>query len=205
MKNENRKQHEQVINEAKAYFEFCGLTASFEGLFAKDMVKNLIHEKNAEFEKDVNDMVQEITELKMPEPIMERVKSVAEAATGKEEEYLNDVKISLMLSLKNLFDALETVLVVDDNVAAAFKLAFESNDPESKIMKILKEICEGINGKKMEKVAMLMCVPEGIPDDLMGLLMLLGGGMPMMNLSEMMDMFGADDDDEEDDENIDED
>ena len=200
MKNENRKQQEQVINEAKAYFEACGLTASLDGLFTKDMVKNLIHEKYAGYEKDVTEMVQEITELEMPEPIIERVKSVAEAVTGKEEGYLDDVKISLLLSIKNLFEAIEVILDVDDNVTAAFKKALESDEPESKIMNVLREICDGVIGKMMEKTVMHMCVPEGMPDELMGLMMMLGGGMPMMNLSEMMDMFGPDDDDEDEEE-----
>ena len=113
-----------------------------------------------------------------------------------------DGKKSIAFSI--LYDALDLIAPKaekeEKTVVEYFKKALENDDPESKIMNVLREICDGVIGKMMEKTVMHMCVPEGMPDELMGLMMMLGGGMPMMNLSEMMDMFGPDDDDEEDDE-----
>lgn len=200
MKNETRKQQEQVINEAKAYFDACGLSASFDSLFTKEPVKALIHEKYAAYEAEVQEMVEEISELNMPEPINERVKNIADDVTGKEERYQDDVKISLILSVKNLFEAIETIVVIDDSITGAFKKALESDDENSKIMVILKEICEGVVGNMMNNTLKRMCVPEGMPEDIMDILMMIGGGMPMMNLNELEKMFGGAEDDEDEDE-----
>ena len=49
----------------------------------------------------------------------------------------------------------------------------------------------------IEKVVKLICVPRGLPEDIMDILMMIGGGMPMMNLEEMESMFGGHDDDDD--------
>lgn len=198
MKNNERNQQEQMINEAKAYFDACGMSESFEKLFAKETVKTLIHEKYSAYEAEVQVMSQEVSELEMPDPIIERVKQVAEAATGKEESYFEDVKISVLLSLHNLFQAIELVVTVDDSIKGAFKKAFESDEENSKIMGILTEISDGVIGKMMDKLIKKMCVPAGMPESIVDIMMMIGGGMPMMNLSEMESMFGGGDDSDDD-------
>lgn len=203
MKNNKRNQQEQMINEAKAYFDACGMSETLEAFFTKPSVKELVHTKYAEFENDVNGIANDIDQGDLPEPIIQRVRAMVEAITGEEASYLENVKCSMLCSLHNLFQVMETFVTIDEVVTEPFKEAFGCDDNE-KVMKILGEIADGVIGKMMDKCIKMLCIPAGLPEELIDIMMLISGGMPMMNLSEMEKMFGDheedDDDDEEDEE-----
>ena len=102
-----------------------------------------------------------------------------------------------MCSMYNLLQGLEAFINVDDAIIAPFKVAFENAVDGTKFMESFNEICDGVIGKMIEKTVKLICVPRGLPEDIMDILMMIGGGMPMMNLEEMESMFGHGDDDDE--------
>ena len=64
-------------------------------------------------------------------------------------------------------------------------------------MKAFEEICDGVIEKMLEKTAKMICLPHGLPVDIADILMMIGGGMPMMNMEEMENMFGHHDEDSE--------
>ena len=97
----------------------------------------------------------------------------------------------------NLLEGLEAFIKVDDAVITPFKAAFENDGEGTKLMESFNEICDGVISKMIEKVVKLICVPRGLPEDIMDILMMIGGGMPMMNLEEMESMFGGHDDDDD--------
>lgn len=201
MENKERKQQEQLVNEAKAYFDARGLSTSLDVFFAREDIKLLIHEKYAAFVENVNEIVSEAEAAELPEVILERTRSVAEAITEEDGEgkYADDVKLSVMCSMYNLLQGLEAFINVDDAIIAPFKVAFENAGDGTKFMESFNEICDGVISKMIEKTVKLICVPRGLPEDIMDILMMIGGGMPMMNLEEMESMFGRGGDDDKSD------
>lgn len=200
MENKERKQQEQLVNEAKAYFDARGLSTSLDAFFVREDIKLLIHEKYAAFVENVKEITSEAEAAELPEVILERTRDVAEAITGEEDgesKYTDDVKLSVMCSMYNLLQGLEAFIKVDDAVITPFKAAFENGGEGTKLMESFNEICDGVISKMIEKVVKLICVPRGLPEDIMDILMMIGGGMPMMNLEEMESMFGGHDDDDD--------
>ena len=201
MQNKERNQQEQLVEKAKAYFDAHGLSTSLEAFFAKEEVKLLIHEKYASFEDSVNEIVTETDDSELPEFIIERARSAAETIKGNEDKYADNVKLSVLCSMYNLFEGIESFVTVDDTIAASFKVMFTGND-NAKFMETFNQICDGVISKMTEKLVKLICVPQGLPDEIIDILMMIGGGMPMMNLEEMESMFGShdgeDDDNDED-------
>lgn len=199
MENKERKQQEQLVNEAKAYFDARGLSTSLDAFFVREDIKLLIHEKYAAFVENINEIVSEAETAELPEVILERTRSVAEAITEEDGEgkYADDVKLSVMCSMYNLLQGLEAFINVDDAIIAPFKAAFENAGDGTKFMESFNEICDGVISKMIEKTVKLICVPRGLPEDIMDILMMIGGGMPMMNLEEMETMFGRGGDDDE--------
>ena len=159
------------------------------------------NEKYAAFVENVNEIVSEAEAAELPEVILERTRSVAEAITEEDGEgkYADDVKLSVMCSMYNLLQGLEAFINVDDAIIAPFKAAFENAGDGTKFMESFNEICDGVISKMIEKTVKLICVPRGLPEDIMDILMMIGGGMPMMNLEEMESMFGHGGDDDESD------
>lgn len=198
MKNKERNQQEQLVNEAKAYFDANGLSASLDIFFASEPVKALIHEKYAGFEATVDEIVTEAIDAELPEVIIDRARSVAEVVKGNEEKYADDVRLSVLCTLYNLFKGIEAFVKLDEKIITLYENALTKEEDNAALMKSFEEICDGVIGKMTDKMVKMICVPHGLPDDIVNILMMIGGGMPMMNLEEMEKMFGSHDDDDED-------
>lgn len=196
MKNKERKEQEQLVEKAKAYFDANGLTTIMEEFFQREDIKTTIHSKYASFEESVSEIVADAEESDLPEVIIERAHAVAEAVKGEEARYADDVKLSVMCSMYGLFVGMEKFITVDEQVLAPFKAAFTSDD-NAKFMEAFNEICDGVIGKMTEKTVKMICLPHGIMGEIADILMMIGGGMPMMNLEEMEKMFGGQDEDSE--------
>lgn len=201
MQNKERKQQEQLINEAKAYFDANGLSASMDAFFAREDIKLLMHEKYAAFIENVDEIVSEAKTADLPEVIIDRAQSVAEAVKDEDGEgkYADDVKLSVLCTLHNLFKGIEAFVKVDERIVSLYADAFTKEGDGEAFMKSFEEICDGVIGKMIEKTVKMICVPRGLPEDIMDILMMIGGGMPMMNLEEMESMFGHGGDDDESD------
>lgn len=199
MKNKKRDQQEQLIEKAKAYFDAHGLTASLDAFFAKEEVKVLIHEKYASFVESMEEILKEAVEAELPEPIINRIRGVVEEVKKDDGEgkYADDVKLSVLGSMYNLFEGIETFVTVDENILASFKAAFTGDD-NAKFMETLNTICDGVVNEMMKNMVRMICVPRGLRDDIIDILMMIGGGMPIMNLEEMESMFGRRSDDNDD-------
>lgn len=199
MKNKERNQQEQLIEKAKAYFDAHGLATSLDAFFAKEEVKVLIHEKYASFVESIEEILTDAVEAELPEPITDRIRCAVEAVKKEDGEgkYADDVKLSVLGSMYNLFEGIETFVTVDESILAPFKAAFTGDD-NAKLMETLNIICDGVVNEMMKNMVRMICVPRGLSEDIIDILMMIGGGMPMMNLEEMENMFGRHDDDDED-------
>lgn len=195
MENKERNEQELLVEKAKAYFDANGLTTIMEEFFQREDVKTTIHSKYASFEESVSEIAADAEKSDFPEVIIERAKAVTEAVKGEEARYADDVKLSVMCSMYSLFVGMENFITVDEQVLAPFKAAFTSND-NAKFMEAFNEICDGVIGKMIEKTVKMLCLPHGIMGELADILMMIGGGMPMMNLEEMEKMFGGQDEEE---------
>lgn len=196
MKNKERNEQEQLVEKAKAYFDANGLTTIMEEFFQREDIKTTIHSKYASFEESVSEIVADAEKSDLPEVIIERARAVAEAVKGEEARYADDVKLSVMCSMYGLFVGMEKFITVDEQVLAPFKAAFTSDD-NAKFMEAFNEICDGVIGKMTEKTVKMICLPSGIMGEIADILMMIGGGMPMMNMEELEKMFGSQDEDSE--------
>lgn len=196
MKNKERNEQEQLVEKAKAYFDANGLTTIMEEFFQREDIKTTIHSKYASFEESVSEIVADAEKSDLPEVIIERAQAVAEAVKGEEARYADDVKLSVMCSMYGLFVGMEKFITVDEQVLAPFKAAFTSDD-NAKFMEAFNEICDGVIGKMTEKTVKMICLPHGIMGEIADILMMIGGGMPMMNMEELEKMFGGQDEDSE--------
>ena len=196
MKNKERNEQEQLVEKAKAYFDANGLTTIMEEFFQREDIKTTIHSKYASFEESVSEIVADAEKSDLPEVILERARAVAEAVKGEEARYADDVKLSVMCSMYGLFVGMEKFITVDEQVLAPFKAAFTSDD-NAKFMEAFNEICDGVIGKMTEKTVKMICLPSGIMGEIADILMMIGGGMPMMNMEELEKMFGSQDEDSE--------
>lgn len=196
MENKERNEQEQLVEKAKAYFDANGLTTIMEEFFQREDIKTTIHSKYASFEESVSEIVADAEKSDLPEVIIERAQAVAEAVKGEEARYADDVKLSVMCSMYGLFVGMEKFITVDEQVLAPFKAAFTSDD-NAKFMEAFNEICDGVIGKMTEKTVKMICLPHGIMGEIADILMMIGGGMPMMNMEELEKMFGGQDEDSE--------
>lgn len=196
MENKERNEQEQLVEKAKAYFDANGLTTIMEEFFQREDIKTTIHSKYASFEESVSEIVADAEKTDLPEVIIERAQAVAEAVKGEEARYADDVKLSVMCSMYGLFVGMEKFITVDEQVLTPFKAAFTSDD-NAKFMEAFNEICDGVIGKMTEKTVKMICLPHGIMGEIADILMMIGGGMPMMNMEELEKMFGGQDEDSE--------
>ena len=196
MENKERKEQEQLVEKAKAYFDANGLTTAMEEFFGREDIKNTIHTKYACFEESINEIVSDTEKSGLPEVIIERARSVAEAVKGEVGGYADDVKLSVICSMYALFVGMENFITVDEQVLAPFKAAFTAEN-NATFVETFERICDGVIEKMTEKTVKLICLPHGIMGEIADILMMIGGGSPMMNMEEMEKMFGGHDGDSE--------
>ncbi len=196
MEKKERNEQEQLVETAKAYFDANGLTTAMEEFFKREDIKKTIHTKYVCFEESINEIVADTEKSGLPEVILERARAVAEAVKGEESQYADDVKLSVICSMYALFVGMENFITVDEQVLAPFKAAFTAQG-DATFVETFEKICDGVIEKMMEKTVKLICLPHGIMGEIADILMMIGGGSPMMNMEEMEKMFGRHDEDSE--------
>lgn len=189
-----RKNQEQVVKEAEGYINALGMTETFEAFFCKETVKSLIHEIYASYEGDVKEIVDKISDSGMPIVVVERARKISEIATGEEDKYVADVKLSMICSMHNLFQNMEAVVNIEDSIKKVFIAAF-TEDNNEKVMNLLSEICYGVSSEMMKRVTQLICIPTALSGGIADVLMMISGGMPMISLEELESMLNNDSDD----------
>lgn len=196
MENKERKEQEKVVEMAKAYFDAKGLTTVMEEFFQREDIKKTIHTKYVCFEESISEIVSDMEKAGLPEVIIERARSVAEVVKGEESGYADDVKLSVICSMYALFVGMENFITVDEQVLAPFKVAFTAEN-NATIVETFEKICDDVIEKMTEKTVKLICLPHGIMGEIADILMMIGGGSPMMNMEEMEKMFGQHEEDSE--------
>lgn len=178
-----------LAEEAKKYLESIGLLASLNKFFAGEPAVKLISEKFTTFLEEVQKIYQGLQEKKLPKSILARAKFVVDTVKTAKTAYLEDVRMSFLISLKNLFEVIENFVTVDSQIFEPFKDAFE-NCENPKIMKVLEDICDGIKEGMVQKVRRHMWLPPEVPEEVAEIIMMLSGGNPAMSMEEMERMFG---------------
>lgn len=181
----NERKNQEKLEESKAYFDKLNLSDKLETLFATDVVKGAIQEAYTNYESKLNGLIEN-----MPAPIKKRANALLEQnnSSSIKEDYFSDVKSNVMYNITRLLKRLEDFVPMDDAVGTLFARAFE-DEVDGKMLIFIKEIANGLAEKLLEDFYRIVSVPENIPTEVAALLAVIGGGAPMMNFTEYMEML----------------
>lgn len=188
----NRDHQLKMIAECKAYFEEVGLTDSFKAFFHSNAVKNVLREAYTSFRTKAKEIV-----LNLPSPAQKRGNKIFIELTDREDIYVEDVKNSFLCTVAHLLQSINYFVLVDDAIVGKFNQAFVS-DSEGKMLAVASEIADGLAELLLNEFQCEVNLPAGIPDELAGILLSIGGGNPMVSFQEIEDFMKENPSDDED-------
>lgn len=165
----NRMKPEEILKEAKDYFEKLGLTGYVDAFFATDLVKEVIHTTYEKYEGQVKNLVQN-----MPKEIRKRGEALLPEAIGREEAYSSDVKSNLVCNIVRVIKVLEDFVPVDETISNLFIKSFV-DEADGKMLEMVKYFAEGLADSLLKDFMMAVSVPVGLPPEVAGLVAMLGG------------------------------
>lgn len=156
MKQERKKQEEQLIEMAKAYFEKHGLNDAFDRFFARNDVMRKMQGAYNSFERNLASIINDLDAIECSDELRAKAREVIKIVSGKKEVMDADIKLTMMCTLYGLFDAMEAWIDVDDQVLRPFKemMVLEKG---TQMIQTFDVLCEGLVSKMLGKTLALIC------------------------------------------------